>query len=161
MGRRGPKPVPTPELERRGSWRAKLRKKKGEVPPPAMTELPDPPASLRRHGRAEWRRVTAELMRMGCLAQVELTALELHVCRPLDHYWECERAIKKHGLLIEGSTGTLIRNPLIIQRDRALAQHVRGCAEFGLTPADRSKRTQVSDEAGPPSAPPALKLAYT
>jgi P27 family predicted phage terminase small subunit len=133
-GNRGRRPLPTGE------------------PKPAPA-LPDAPAHLTPEAREEWDRVAGNLYQLGLLTTIDRGALAA-VCQAYGRWVQAERLLKdsNSSLLIMGSRGRLIRNPLIGVANTAMADYVRYCAEFGMTPSSRSRihaaeKPQVQDPA--------------
>lgn len=140
MGRRGPKRTPTIILRNRGSWLAGQRRD-ADFPRGA----PEPPDWLAGEARAAWDRLVPMLMERGVLTRADASAL---AC--LSIAWgrlaEAEAVIAREGLTVTTITGGVKQHPAVQISAAAWGQVVRGCALFGLDPADRSSVTG----AGPP-----------
>src|SRR4051812_36960048 len=96
MAGRGPMPTPTATLKNRGSWRAKQRA--GE--PQFERGLPSCPTWLAAEGKAEWRRIAAQLDGAGLLTTADRAALAA-LCDAWADYvlaaGEVKKALKADG----------------------------------------------------------------
>jgi phage terminase small subunit len=120
MGRRGPKPTPTPLLKLRGSWRAETRD--GEPSP--TTELPPCPAWVRPAARKHWGEIGEMLEGLGLIAKPHTLALAM-LCEALADW------ISDHDA-------------------KAWERVLKACREFGMTPSAMSAvRSVKSDETKP------------
>jgi P27 family predicted phage terminase small subunit len=160
MGARGPAPKPS-ELRAieggagKGGRDLSHRPRKNSPKYAPLTE--HPPDFLGREGKAEWRRLMAELKRIPGLTQRPDRAMLSAWCEEWERYrWACED-VKKNGhvLLIEdGETRdgrTLyirpVKNPAVqISRD-SLEKLISLSTRFGLTPGDRA-RLNIEKEKG-------------
>jgi P27 family predicted phage terminase small subunit len=62
-----------------------------------------------------------------------------------------DRDAVTHGLLVRTNAGAAMQNPLVLTARQAANDMVRFAAEFGLTPAARSRISSLDDPSGPPS----------
>ena len=130
---------------------------RNEPQPQTFDEPPDPPRILRGDAKEEWMRVTVELMRLGMLTVVDLHPLAAY-CQSFGRWMEAEESLARfadgdsvtHGLMVKGSLGNPVQNPLVKIADRAAANMVRYAAEFGFTPVART-RISTSDNEAPAS----------
>jgi phage terminase small subunit len=76
MSKRGPKPLPKNVLQLRGSWRGNIPPKDGAVDP--TVELPRPPKWLLPAALKEWKRIGAELEKLGLVSKIDRAALALY-----------------------------------------------------------------------------------
>jgi P27 family predicted phage terminase small subunit len=122
-------------------------------PEPQIVDAPPPaPRILRGDAKHEWERVTAELMRLGMLTTVDLHPLAAY-CQSFGRWMEAEETFARfadadpitHGLMVKGSLGNPVQNPLVKIADRAAENMVRYAAEFGFTPV---ARTRISGRQG-------------
>lgn len=96
------------------------------------------PSWLPKSAKAEWRRVVPELSRLGMLAKVDRASLAAY-CQAVAMLEDAQRALDVDGLVIDGSHGGKVKNPAATVVKEA-ASTIRGfAAEFGLTPASRSR----------------------
>ena len=148
MGKRGPKPTPTPILKLRGSWRGKDR-------PDADLEpnLPKMPACLSVAAKKRWKEVVPELDALGVLQRVDETILAMY-CMDYVEYWAAHDEIAKlksqfisvgremgkdeNGKDIVKKAGRVRVHPLLAIRDAADARMRKSCGELGMGPASRT-----------------------
>lgn len=130
MGRRGPRPTPTTELERRGSWRAKTRD--GEPRP--ETSVPDPPAWVKGAAREHWATIAEELAKLDLMADVHSPALGLLV-DSLARYIELREIVGKYGYTVTTDKGNEIQRPEVGAMHKAWEHVFKALREFGMTPA--------------------------
>ena len=136
----GPPRKPTPTLRLAGSWRGEARAKTEPTPPAGEPERPD---WLDADGREAWDRLLPILMDMRILTAADGAALAL-LCDTWARYRKASRMLADFGDVYtvknpDGSPRMIRRSPYsAIQAE--LARILRGqLAEFGLTPASRSK----------------------
>lgn len=100
-----------------------------------LERVPKPPRGLGPDGRAEWRRVAAELGPRGrnVLTAASVGLLE-DLARAADDAARFRRIWKKEGETVSGQ-GREFPHPMIIQEDRARAVVHRLRRELGVTPA--------------------------
>lgn len=110
----------------------------------AALPTPPPPATLGPIGKAEWKRIAAEMVRLGTLRELDRTAFELR-CQA---YERRERARKQLGakLVYETPTGAIRPHPLVKIIEAADKQIRSFDIEFGLTPASRARVAHVTGE---------------
>jgi len=153
MGKRGPKPTPPALQLLRGNPRQRglstLLDETLRVP----VTVPELPSFLRAKGdgaalaeeaRAEWRRITPHLEQLGLISQIDRAALA-NYC----FYWALDvLAAKKliqlgEAALVETTpSGYRQIGPWLAIKNRAAAALKVYLAEFGLSPAARSRVTQ-------------------
>lgn len=112
------------------------------------------PKFLGKYGKAEWNRITPELAKLGMLTKIDHVALEMY-CRHYQKWRESE------DFLIEKGSIFTVKEPDVLDKDGKIvkkggikyiqqlpqvsiaAQAAEFCrkmlAEFGLTPAARSR----------------------
>ena len=136
MGKRGPAPKPTVLRVIEGN-RGRRPLNKNEPKPRPIT--PTCPSHLAAAGRAEWKRIVPELERMGLLTIVDRAALAAY-CQAYARWKAAEAKIVETGEVIrQPGTGNYVRNPWLLTAERAMEQVHRYGAEFGLTPAARTR----------------------
>jgi P27 family predicted phage terminase small subunit len=144
-GPRGPRPIPTHlKLLRGNPGRQKLNENEPqpEIPP----NIPAPPAFLNGYALEEWHRVERELYALKLLTNVDINPLAAY-CVAYQRWRDAEEMLhdmaKRDGvtraLLIKGTKGVAVRNPLVAVARQAALDMVRYASEFGLTPAARSR----------------------
>ena len=152
MGRRGPKPTPTPILKLRGNTK-QVRQRAGE-PQPRLGR-PTCPAWLSAGGKKEWRRITQQLEELRLLAAIDRAALSAY-CQSVAEMELSTAMLEKEGRVIEhrsydkqGRVATSIQraHPACALQAAAFRNIKQFLAEFGLSP---SARTRIN--APPPPA---------
>ena len=111
-----------------------------EPQPQRLEQAPEPPAFLIPEAKAEWRRIAPELVELGLLTSLDLQPFAAY-CQACGRAEQAERIFAETGgaLTIRGARGGEIVNPLLrIARDAA-NEALRLGAEFGCTPASRSR----------------------
>ena len=105
-------------------------------PEPAVPECPE---HLSAEAKREWERITAHLMRLGLLTEIDRAALAAY-CQTYARWIEAEQHIAQLGLVVKAPrTGYPIQNPYLPIANKAL-EHMRNfLTEFGMTPASRSR----------------------
>lgn len=107
---------------------------------PDRGDVPEPPAELGPDAQGEWRRIATELHALGLLRQVDRHGFAAY-CQAYDHWINAERKLRKTGQLDE--TGTR-EHPLMKTSREAAAAMVRYGADFGLSPAARTRIASAS-----------------
>lgn len=140
----GPRPTPTRlKIIRGDPGKQRIRAEPEPTVPPQVPEAPD---ILDLYAREEWNRVAEELYRLGLLTVVDLQPLAAY-CSAYGRWRTAEEALAAiaaddlalHGLVVKTAEGNLRRNPLVQIAADAAAAMVKYAAEFGLTPAARSR----------------------
>ena len=138
MGRRGPTPTPTAELERRGSWRAGARKR---AEPTAPQGRPAEPAGFADDELDVWRRTVDYIEALGMLARTD-EAVVARYAQKLAGYWRDADTVRRLGPdeVVEGKDGRPeTRERSAAKRmSRIEGELIRLEREFGLTPAARA-----------------------
>lgn len=132
-----------------------------EEPRPEIT-APDPPFPLHENAAAEWARIVQELEAVGVMSNLDQQALAAY-CVAFGRWRDAEDALamfraqdpKAKGLVIKTIQGNLIQNPLVGVANNAMDKMLKIGAEFGLTPATRSR---VKSEGGAPTKDPARRF---
>ena len=146
MGRRGPKPTPKAVLAKRGSWRAKITKKKKKTRPkkPNLSIVkvtgdnsnrPARPQWITGEAQKEWIRVIKDLEEMGVLDKIDRTMLALY-CKAYAEWKEADELVT--SLLIKTSNNNIVQHPALSIRSAAWERLKKICAEFGMSPAART-----------------------
>ncbi len=135
---RGRKPVPTVLKQERGTYRAD-RTVSNEAQFPVNDRMPSPPDTLNEYGQQVWRAYGKMLLDAGLLTKGDYIALEL-LCQAYGRWIEAEKQVAKHGTVLKSKTsGNLFQNPYLSVANRAWEQVKKMLAEFGLTPAERTR----------------------
>jgi P27 family predicted phage terminase small subunit len=112
--------------------------------------IPKCPSHLNATAKREWRRISAELISLGLLTEVDRAALASY-CAAYSTFVDAELNLAKFGLVIKSpKSGMPIANPFLGVRNRALDLIRQFSIEFGLTPAARTRlsvdpATQAAD----------------
>lgn len=147
-GPRGPRPMPTHLKLLRGN--PGQRRIKPE-PEPLQPDRPlAPPAYLNEVAKEEWQRVIGELFRLRLVTLCDQAPLAAY-CYAFARWRIASDKIEQMaandpemaGLTGKAGTGGTVANPLLLIADRACRDMVRYAAEFGLTPAARSRISAV------------------
>lgn len=132
---RGRKNKPTALKELEGNPGKRTLNKK--EPKPAVV-IPDCPAHLTGPARTEWKRITAELVKLKIISLVDRAALTAY-CMAWGQLVQATNKLKKEGEVIISEKGGMYQNPWVAIRNRAMDQVVKIGAEFGMTPSSRSR----------------------
>ena len=126
-------------------------------PEPSVPEtLPEPPSFLPVDAVNEWWRVVPELHALGLLTVLDVQPLAAY-CMAYAHWNAAEQALAQmaaedpmfNALIITGSTGAQMTNPLVKIARNAAADMLRFAAEFGMTPRARSYLDAAGRLSGP------------
>jgi P27 family predicted phage terminase small subunit len=117
-----------------------------EPEPAVPIKIPDPPEFLNEPAREEWTRISDELYRIGLLTVADTKPLAAY-CQAYGRWVDAEMTLKRmaaldpvsKGLMVKGSLGNPVQNPIVKVADRAARDMVRYASEFGLTPAARAR----------------------
>ena len=135
MSTRGAKPLPTKLKVLRGT----LRKHRTNANEPRVhAEIPRCPTELSAVAKREWRRIAPELAALGLLASIDRTALALY-CDAYARWVEAIRAVEEFGVVIKSHTGFPMQSPYLAIANKAGEQIRLLLAEFGMSPASRSR----------------------
>jgi P27 family predicted phage terminase small subunit len=106
-----------------------------------------PPEHLDEEARTEWKRMVPILKRMRVLTEADSTALG-NLCQAYSTMAQAQRQLSAAGLLYKTQSGYIQPSPLmgIVTQNMKIVQGI--LAEFGLTPASRS-RIQTTQPAKP------------
>ena len=147
MSKPGPRPTPTIELQRRGSWRAKLNK----AEPQLDVCVPEPPVWLNDTALQEWNYIAPRLAKGRVLTDWDRNALAGY-CQLMADYLEAHAAVERlsgsNRLLTKTANGNIIQNPLVGIRNKAWQMVQKAAAEFGLTPSSRSRIEMQKQDSG-------------
>lgn len=127
--------------------------------PRPVRALPQPPDELNLDAKKEWLRVADELYQIGMLTSLDRGALAAY-CQAYGRWIMAERHLNamahgnQSGLLIKAMNGQPAYNPLVGIANKAMADMVRYCTEFGMTPSSRSRiqAELIADDNDDPAA---------
>lgn len=134
MGKRGPKPEPTPLKLLKGN--PGKRPINGREPKPKKTKSLCP-GDMPVDGRREWDRIYPELDRLGLLTTLDLSGVE-GLCRAYARSRQAERELADVPLTVTTDKGYVMAHPLLAVAKTWWAEYRRWCAEYGLTPSART-----------------------
>ena len=136
--RPGPAPKPTILKEKAGNpGKRALNAAEPKVPVPAA--VPYAPRFLGKEAKKEWRRMAAFLIEAGLYSEVDRAALAMY-CVAWGRWVEAEREIAKLRSPVRTTEkGYEHQSAWISISNKAAEQLRRMIAEFGLSPAQRSR----------------------
>jgi len=111
---------------------------RGEVDAGTLAKLPDPPDWIEGESRVFYRRMGRELVRLGILARVDVPAL-VALASAWGRWVQAERELRVRGPVITTATGAQQINPWQSVSLRALDRFCDLLAQFGGTPASRTR----------------------
>jgi len=127
-GKPGPKPRPEHLRVVHGS---------GNKNAPVAMGIPIKPDCLSSGAAKVWDRLMPELLKMEVLAKIDRDSLEL-LCEHKAAAINAKRLMDKHGILIKGRMGDIVKNPACqIFKDNSQSYY-KLMVEFGLTPSARA-----------------------
>lgn len=148
MGKGRPR-KPAAMLKLTGSERAGERAA-AEVPM-AAGDLVRPDSLLDEGARRWWKKLTKQLTATPGLITPDNGIALAMLCSALSTYEQANAELATTGITIL-EDGKIKRNPALIVRERAFNEIRMGCAQFGITPADRSKITTVGSDSSTPGS---------
>ncbi len=139
----GPPPTPTNLRILRGN--PGRRPIPRDPPMTKAAECPPAPGWLEDYAIEEWNIVAPELYHLGLLRVADKASLAAY-CYNYGQWRTAAETLKKvaandlvfHGLLVRRESA-VVQNPLVYIARKAAAEMVRYAAEFGFTPAARSR----------------------
>lgn len=150
----GRRPTPRAIKEARGTIRPDRDGEPGEVvdlgtPEPGTTPAPD---WLDKESRGEWARVVPLLERARVLSAADYSQLASY-CAAHGQAVKAQRRLNREGLTVRRGNGSIAANPLITVAKESRSQALRIAIEYGLTPAARTRISEVGDAPNIPDAP--------
>ena len=142
---RGRKPLPT-ALKRAAGNPGKRRLNPAEPAPPEG--LPTAPPHLSPAAVAEWERVAETLHDMGVLSVVDRAGLAAY-CQAYGRWVEAEEKLKDGPPLVKTASGYVQQSPWLTVANKQLELMGRFMAEFGMTPASRSRVAAMDPRMSP------------
>lgn len=160
MGSRGPKPLPTNVHVLRGNPSKKpLASLLDDVVRPDVA-IPKCPVRSKAF-RDEWKRIAPHLERLGLVSELDRAMLVGYCTAWSDLEWAEHRIAELNAEDPTGERGRILDTPsgykqisvLMQIRNTALKQLRDFAAEFGLSPASRSRVTASDPQLGLPGVP--------
>jgi P27 family predicted phage terminase small subunit len=141
----GQRPIPTHLKLLRGNP-GKQRLPNDEPQPEQLPDVPEPPPFITGYAADEWWITGTELHRLGLLTKVDVPALAAY-CHAFGQWRMAAESLAKmqandpimNGMIIKTKYGDAAVNPLVSIVRKHAGDVVRYAAEFGLTPAARSR----------------------
>jgi P27 family predicted phage terminase small subunit len=140
----GKRPLPTHLKLLRGN--PGQRKLPDEPQPEQLPDVPDPPPFITGYAADEWWSTGTELHRLGLLTKVDIPALAAY-CYSYGQWRMAAEALGRmqagdpvmHSMIVKSKFGEAVQNPLVSIVRKHAGDVIRYAAEFGLTPAARSR----------------------
>ena len=109
-----------------------------EKEPKPDVEIPECPAHLTGAAVVEWKRITKELQALGIISKIDRAALAVYCMAWLDFVY-ASKMVDDEGEVVTSEKGGKYQNPWVGIKTSAMDRLVRISAEFGMTPASRTK----------------------
>jgi P27 family predicted phage terminase small subunit len=133
-----------PNVIRLATGNAGRRPIKNEPKPPP--KRPPPPGFLSDFAKSEWRRVVDILYGCGLMTDLDVPMLAAYCDaygRFVEASWTMEELAKSdkvtHGVVVRTANGNPIMNPVLCTLRSSRGDMARYAAEFGMSPASRSR----------------------
>lgn len=112
----------------------------------AVAAIPNQPSYLSREAKAEWKRITPELKRLGILANIDRAMLSAY-CETYALWTIARKVIHDEGLVTTGQKGETVKHPAWqVYRDSATLM-ASLAKELGVSPNARLRmRPPDADE---------------
>jgi P27 family predicted phage terminase small subunit len=134
-GRSGRKPKPTHLKLLEGNPGKRPINTREPKPPPVT---PTCPRHLSDDAKKEWRRVTPLLDTLGLLTKIDRAALAMY-CEAWGRWVQAEEALRKFGVMVKSPNGFPMQSPYLAVANKAMGQMRGLLAEFGMSPASRTR----------------------
>ncbi len=141
---RGPPPTPTALRILRGNP-GKRALNKNEPQPGEFDDEQTPPDHLDEEALAEWARLVPILKRMRILTEADYMALS-SLCVAYSTMCKAQKQLAQAGLLYKTQSGYIQPSPLMSIVTRNMEIVKKHLAEFGMTPASRSRLSMSAPE---------------
>ena len=105
---------------------------------PRKPRAPRCPSFLGPVAKAEWRRLAGDLASRGLLTNLDRAAFAIY-CQAWEHVVQSQELVARHGLVSEAEDGSCGLSPYFGVLSAATETLTRIAAEFGMTPASRSR----------------------
>ncbi len=104
----------------------------------AVRGVPTCPAWLGKEGKTEWKRITKELQLIGLLSKLDRACLVTY-CEAWEEFISMVKQVRKEGVSVMTMDGGKKVNPSLKAKQAAADRVVKIAAQFGMTPAARTK----------------------
>jgi len=145
-GKSGRKRKPKAVLKLHGTFRADRHG--GAEAVEAPTAIPTPPKLLRGIALAEWDRITTLLADNNCIAELDMATLTMYCVEWAKYVKANQRLAKVRTFLTSSTKGSKMPHPLLRVSNKAFANLMRLCSEFGFSPAARARLSIEAKAAG-------------
>lgn len=142
MGSRGPAPKPTALKELAGNPGKRALNKR--EPRPHVT-IPLCPAWLKGEARKEYNRAARILVMLRVLTEADRVTLAAYA-HQYGRWLEAEERVSEEGAVLVSDKGNSYLNPWQNVATTALKNMAKLAAEFGMTPASRTRVATVGEE---------------
>ena len=139
---RGRKPLPTVIHNLRGTTPDRFVPNEARFDVPIR--MPSPPDGMSEDGAKLWRSVGKLLLNAGLYTSGDFIALEL-MCMAYGRMKEAERLMADEGMVLKSNLGGLYQSPYLAIVNRSWEQVRSMLAEFGMTPAERTRVMSAVD----------------
>ena len=99
---------------------------------------PKCPEELSPAAKAEWKRVSRQLLKLGLLCEIDRAALAAY-CQAWGQWMDAVTQLQRTGAVVKAPSGYPILNPYLTVANQAYAQMKAMLTEFGMSPASRSR----------------------
>lgn len=106
--------------------------------PKPKIKTPSAPAYLDGQAKIEWKRITKQLKPLGMLSELDRAALAGY-CQAVSEQRHALREMAKHGRYCTNARGDWVRAPWVLTYEKASDAIRKFAAEFGMTPAARTR----------------------
>lgn len=132
-----PGPAPKPTITKRLAGNPGKRPL-NDAEPQFSAEVPTCPRHLSTAARTEWHRVAHALADAGVLTAVDRAALAAY-CQAYGRWVEAERELMASGKVALTPNGYPVQSVWLQIANKAMEQMHKFAAEFGMTPAARTR----------------------
>ena len=106
--------------------------------PKPEPEIPECPPELGPAAQQEWQRLVGQLASLRLITNLDRAALAAY-CGAYALWAEAMQAIQEYGAMVKSPNGYPIQSPYVAIANRQAEIMMRIAAEFGFTPASRSR----------------------
>ncbi len=110
-------------------------------------EIPDSPEHLSPEALTEWNRISSVLFNLGLLTGMDMASLAAY-CQSYGRWVKAETELKNESLVLISDKGNHVQNPLVGIANQAMEHMRKHLANFGMSPADRTKVSSTKKQQG-------------